>query len=104
VDAYAWHLNQLRSGDRTYREYEASGNVGQLLMMIPELELVFVFTAGNCGQGGIWAASATRSCRRRSSRRAGGSRLQRRATSPVALVMARPSLHTTFVDTLAGRP
>ncbi len=53
-DAYAWHLNQLRSGERTYREYEASGNGGQLLMVIPQLELVVVFTAGNYRQGGIW--------------------------------------------------
>jgi len=53
-EAYAWHLNRLRSGDRMYREYEVSGNGGQLLMVIPELELVVVFTAGNYGQGGIW--------------------------------------------------
>jgi CubicO group peptidase (beta-lactamase class C family) len=53
-DAWAWHLNELRSGERTYREYEATGNGGQLLMVIPELDLVVVFTAGNYGQGGIW--------------------------------------------------
>ena len=53
-DAWAWHLNRLTSGGRTYREYEASGNGGQLLMVIPELDLVVVFTAGNYGQGGIW--------------------------------------------------
>ena len=53
-DSWAWHLNKLTSGERTYREYEASGNGGQLLMVIPELELVVVFTAGNYGQGGIW--------------------------------------------------
>lgn len=53
-DAWAWHLNQLKSGERTYREYEASGNGGQLLMVIPDLELVVVFTAGNYRQGGIW--------------------------------------------------
>jgi len=53
-DAWAWHLNRLHSGERTYREYEASGNGGQLLMVIPDLELVVVFTAGNYRQGGIW--------------------------------------------------
>ncbi|HEY3173900.1 MAG TPA: serine hydrolase [Thermoanaerobaculia bacterium] len=53
-DAYAWHLNRLRSGERTYREYEATGNGGQLLMVVPELDLVVVFTGGNYGQGGIW--------------------------------------------------
>jgi CubicO group peptidase (beta-lactamase class C family) len=53
-DAWAWHLNRLTSGGRTYREYEASGNGGQLLMVIPGLDLVVVFTAGNYGQGGIW--------------------------------------------------
>ena len=53
-DGYAWHLNKLRSGDRTYREYEASGNGGQLLIVVPELDLAVVFTAGNYRQGGIW--------------------------------------------------
>jgi CubicO group peptidase (beta-lactamase class C family) len=53
-DSWAWHPNKLTSGERTYREYEASGNGGQLLMVIPELELVVVFTAGNYRQGGIW--------------------------------------------------
>ncbi|HKO55705.1 MAG TPA: serine hydrolase, partial [Thermoanaerobaculia bacterium] len=53
-DGYAWHLSQLKSGDRTYREYEASGNGGQLVMVVPDLDLVVVFTAGNYGQGGIW--------------------------------------------------
>lgn len=54
VDGYAWHLYELRSGERTYREYEASGNGGQLLIVVPELELAVVFTAGNYRQGGIW--------------------------------------------------
>jgi CubicO group peptidase (beta-lactamase class C family) len=53
-DAYAWHLNGVRSGERTYREYEANGNGGQLLIVIPEFDLVVVFTGGNYRQGGIW--------------------------------------------------
>ena len=54
ADAYTWHLNELRSGGRTYREYEASGNGGQLLIVVPDAELTVVFTAGNYLQGGIW--------------------------------------------------
>jgi len=53
-DGYAWHLYRLRSGERTYRMFEANGNGGQLLMVVPELELVVAFTAGNYGQYGIW--------------------------------------------------
>jgi CubicO group peptidase (beta-lactamase class C family) len=53
-DGYAWHLSELQSENRTYREYEASGNGGQLLMVVPELDLVVVFTAGNYMFGGIW--------------------------------------------------
>jgi CubicO group peptidase (beta-lactamase class C family) len=53
-DGYAWHLVGIRSRDRAYREFDASGNGGQLLLVIPELELAVVFTAGNYMQGGIW--------------------------------------------------
>jgi CubicO group peptidase (beta-lactamase class C family) len=54
MDGYAWHLNSLTSGGRTWTGYEASGNGGQLLIVMPELDLVVVFTGGNYGQGGIW--------------------------------------------------
>lgn len=53
-DAYAWHLGQVHANGRAYRSYAAGGNGGQLLMVIPELELVAVFTGGNYRQGGIW--------------------------------------------------
>jgi CubicO group peptidase (beta-lactamase class C family) len=53
-DGYAWHVHQIQDGPRTYREYEASGNGGQLLIVIPALDMAVVFTAGNYGQGGIW--------------------------------------------------
>ncbi len=54
ADAYTWHLSELRAGGRTYKEYEASGNGGQLLIVVPEADLVVVFTGGNYLQGGIW--------------------------------------------------
>lgn len=54
AEGYAWHLNRVSSGGRSYREYEASGNGGQLLIVVPELDLTVVFTAGNYLQGGIW--------------------------------------------------
>jgi CubicO group peptidase (beta-lactamase class C family) len=53
-DGYAWHLTTLRSGAREFGGYAATGNGGQVLMVVPELELAVVFTAGNYGQGGIW--------------------------------------------------
>ena len=54
-DAYAWHLGTIRAGDRVYRTYLAGGNGGQLLIVVPELDLVAVFTGGNYQQGGIWS-------------------------------------------------
>jgi CubicO group peptidase (beta-lactamase class C family) len=55
-DGYAWHLHTLESGGGAWREYEANGNGGQLLIVVPDLELVVVFTAGNYGHGGVWTA------------------------------------------------
>jgi CubicO group peptidase (beta-lactamase class C family) len=53
-DGYAWHRNTLKSGTRTYREYEANGNGGQFLIVVPELDLAVVFTAGNYGDYRVW--------------------------------------------------
>ncbi len=54
VDGYAWHLSSMHVGEHTYRDYAATGNGGQLLIVVPDLDLTVVFTAGNYGQGGIW--------------------------------------------------
>lgn len=54
ADGFTWHLNDLRVGDRVYKEYDASGNGGQLVIVVPEADLVVGFTAGNYLQGGIW--------------------------------------------------
>ena len=53
-DALAWHLGTVHSGKRSYSAYLASGNGGQLLIVIPEIQLTAVFTGANYGQGGIW--------------------------------------------------
>ena len=53
-DALAWHLNPLTSGGKAYRSYEANGNGGQILLVVPELDLAVVFTGGNYLQGGVW--------------------------------------------------
>jgi CubicO group peptidase (beta-lactamase class C family) len=72
-DGYGWHRHALRVGDRSYQAYEANGNGGQFLIVVPELELVAVITAGNYNQYRIWRAFrefAVRGVSIRSTRRA----------------------------------
>jgi CubicO group peptidase (beta-lactamase class C family) len=54
TDGYDWHLNEIHYGNRTVREYEASGNGGQFLMVLPELDLVVLFSGGNYQNYGVW--------------------------------------------------
>ena len=54
-DGLAWHLGSLSSGGRSYCTYAAGGNGGQMVIVIPELDLVVAFTGGNYGQGGVWS-------------------------------------------------
>jgi len=53
-DGYTWHRYGIRVGDRVVEEYEANGNGGQMLIVVPDFDLVVVFTGGNYRQGGIW--------------------------------------------------
>jgi CubicO group peptidase (beta-lactamase class C family) len=54
-DGYAWHRYTLRrTGGRSYQEFEASGNGGQLLIVVPECDLVVVFTAANYQRNRVW--------------------------------------------------
>lgn len=54
ADALAWHMSPLTVAGRTVNGYAASGNGGQVLLVIPEYELAVVFTGGNYRQGGVW--------------------------------------------------
>lgn len=55
ADGYAWHLYTVTTPDgRRFATYEASGNGGQIILVVPTLDMVVVMTGGNYGQGGIW--------------------------------------------------
>lgn len=52
--AYIWRVDSVVAGEKSYRSYEASGNGGQLLIIVPELDLAVVFMGGNYRDGGVW--------------------------------------------------
>jgi len=54
ADGYAWHIFDIASGGRTYRSFEAAGNGGQMVVVVPELSLTVAMTGGNYNQGFIW--------------------------------------------------
>jgi CubicO group peptidase (beta-lactamase class C family) len=51
---YGWHINQLTVGNRVFRTYSAGGNGGQIVMVIPELDLVVGFSGGSYGEFNRW--------------------------------------------------
>ena len=53
-DGYAWHRYTIEANGRTYLEIEANGNGGQFIIVVPEAELVVVFTAGSFGRYRSW--------------------------------------------------
>lgn len=55
ADGYAWHAWSVVANGREHRGYAATGNGGQLLIVLPDLDMTFVFTGGNYRQGGIWS-------------------------------------------------
>jgi len=52
---YTWHLNEYHVGARTYRAYSAEGNGGQLLIVVPDLDLAVMMTAGNYSNFAVWS-------------------------------------------------
>ena len=53
-DGLAWHRYTVRAGGREWQEVEANGNGGQMVMVVPELQLVVGVTAGNYNRYGTW--------------------------------------------------
>ena len=52
--AYIWRTDKVKTSSREYDSYEATGNGGQILLVVPELALSVVFTGGNYMMGSIW--------------------------------------------------
>jgi CubicO group peptidase (beta-lactamase class C family) len=66
---YAWHITTVAVAGRSYRVVSAGGNGGQLMLVVPELDLAMMLTAGNYGQYQVWgkflrefASAAIQSC------------------------------------------
>ncbi|MBL8961155.1 MAG: serine hydrolase [Gemmatimonadetes bacterium] len=53
-DGLAWHRHTVRAAGREWQEVEANGNGGQMVMVVPELQLVVGVTAGNYNRYGTW--------------------------------------------------
>ena len=51
---YGWHIQDVNVDGRTYRVINAGGNGGQLLVVIPQLDLSIMLTAGNYNQFPVW--------------------------------------------------
>jgi CubicO group peptidase (beta-lactamase class C family) len=51
---FAWHINHLHVGDRVFRVYSAGGNGGQIIMVIPELDMVVGFNGSSYGEFTKW--------------------------------------------------
>jgi CubicO group peptidase (beta-lactamase class C family) len=66
---YGWHLSHLAVDGHEYDVIVAGGNGGQLMIVIPSLDLAMMLTAGNYNQYPVWRAfvpelvsTAARSC------------------------------------------
>jgi CubicO group peptidase (beta-lactamase class C family) len=51
---YGWHINDLKSGAKTYRAFAAGGNGGQFVIVVPDLDLVVGITGGSYGEFDQW--------------------------------------------------
>ncbi|MEO7713371.1 MAG: hypothetical protein ABIV10_10685 [Gemmatimonadaceae bacterium] len=53
-DGFGWHRHQMRVGARSIETYEASGNGGQIMIVIPALEVAMAVTPRSYGQFHRW--------------------------------------------------
>jgi CubicO group peptidase (beta-lactamase class C family) len=51
---FGWHINHLQVGNRVFRAYSAGGNGGQIIMVIPDLDLVVSINGGSYGEFTKW--------------------------------------------------
>ncbi|MGA3129611.1 MAG: serine hydrolase [Terracidiphilus sp.] len=51
---FGWHINRLQVGDRVFRACSAGGNGGQIVMVIPDLDLVVSINGGSHGEFTKW--------------------------------------------------
>ncbi|MEM6585340.1 MAG: serine hydrolase domain-containing protein [Pseudomonadota bacterium] len=52
--ALGWREHDIVVGERSFRSFEITGNGGQYILVVPELELSVVFNGGNYYMGYIW--------------------------------------------------
>jgi CubicO group peptidase (beta-lactamase class C family) len=52
---YGWHLATLTIDGRPYGVINAGGNGGQLMAVVPQLDMAVMITAGNYGQYPVWS-------------------------------------------------
>jgi CubicO group peptidase (beta-lactamase class C family) len=53
---YTWWRGELPAGEKAVQVLSAIGNGGQMLILVPELELAIGFTGGNYGDFRTWSA------------------------------------------------
>ncbi|HJS90393.1 MAG TPA: serine hydrolase [Steroidobacteraceae bacterium] len=51
---FGWHINYLHVGERVFRVYSAGGNGGQIVMVIPALDMVVAFNGSSYGEFAKW--------------------------------------------------
>ncbi|MBV8499014.1 MAG: serine hydrolase [Candidatus Eremiobacteraeota bacterium] len=51
---YGWHLGTLLVAGKRYSFIDAGGNGGQLLVILPQLDMLVMVTAGNYNQYRVW--------------------------------------------------